>query len=479
MQKLFSFCITALAICTLTACQTHTSQSRNARTHWSIGDTANAEAKITKLANESSANDTLIWKLEEGAVARANGNIKKSIDAFEQAQALVEKFENQPETSISEETYAILTNQSYTTYKGYAYDKIMLSAYQALNYIEQKNFDLAGVCLKRLEFYQNDAERINQKRIEADTKSIAQAQKQNQNASYNVAKTTNNAQVSATFKHYYGNDYNVNTASQQAKAIYVNPFAHWLAGLYFANRPLDMSDKNRASDMFRIGGEMLANKSTVLAQDFQMAEDLANGKISKPTNLTYIIFETGSAPIRNQFKLNLPIYIVARNVPHISMNFPYLSKVNSYSPDINVVANGTQVKFDTLADMDAIVQREFDSNLPMVLTKTILSASVKAGTQYAIARSAGDGWGQLAVNIAGGIYQSILNDADLRTWTTLPKYIKVARIQTPKDGTITINGVAMKFPTDKVNVVFAKKMSANGKLILRTFDFSDTPNSAK
>ena len=45
----------------------------------------------------------------------------------------------------------------------------------------------------------------------------------------------------------------------------------------------------------------------VFAKDFKMAEDLANGKIDKPTNLTYIIFETGSAPIRNQFKINLPI----------------------------------------------------------------------------------------------------------------------------------------------------------------------------
>ena len=204
-----------------------------------------------------------------------------------------------------------------------------------------------------------------------------------------------------------------------------------------------------------------------------MAEDLANGKIKKPTNLTYIIYETGSAPIRNQFKINLPIYIVARNVPHISMNFPYLTKMQSYTADLNVVANGKQVKFDTLANIDAIVEREFNSNLPMVITKTIISSAIKAGTQYAAARAVGDGWEGLAVNIAGSIYQSLINDADLRTWTTLPKYIKVARIETPQNATININGVAMKLQNDRVNVVLAKKMNANSKLILRIFDFCD------
>ena len=474
MRKLFYFCICFVSIVVLTGCQTHTSQTRNIRTHWNVGNTANAELTVSEIAkDETNGTDALIWKLEEGAIARANGNLKKSVEAFSQAQALIEKFESQPEISISEETQAILTNQSYITYKGYAYDKIMLSVYQALNHIEQKKFDDASVDLKRLEFYQSDAERANKSRIADEQKAIAEAKKKNQIASYNTNRTLNNQQVASVFKKYYGDAYNADTSAQQAKAIYVNPFAYWLAGLYFANRPLDASDKNRASDMFRLGSEMLANKSEVFAKDFKMAEDLANGKIKKPTNLTYIIYETGSAPIRNQFKINLPIYIVARNVPHISMNFPYLTKMQSYTADLNVVANGKQVKFDTLANIDAIVEREFNSNLPMVITKTIISSAIKAGTQYAAARAVGDGWEGLAVNIAGSIYQSLINDADLRTWTTLPKYIKVARIETPQNATININGVAMKLQNDRVNVVLAKKMNANSKLILRIFDFCD------
>ena len=53
----------------------------------------------------------------------------------------------------------------------------MLSVYQALNHIEQKKFDDASVDLKRLEFFQSDAERANQKRIDNDQKAIANAKK--------------------------------------------------------------------------------------------------------------------------------------------------------------------------------------------------------------------------------------------------------------------------------------------------------------
>ncbi len=479
MKKTLLVSLPTLLALSLVGCATHTSESKKMRSHWNIGNTQSAQEEVVKLAENAPETDSLIWRLEEGTVARANGDLKRSEIAFDIAQKAIEKFENEPETRILQESEAILTNQSYIPYKGYGYDKIMLSVYQALNHIELKNFDAASVDLKRLEFYQNDIERLNAKKIADSQQALKEAQKKNSSASYDVNKTTNNPQVAAALRQVYGDNYKFDTSAREAKAIFVNPFAYWLSGLYFANRAIDTSDKNKASDMFRLGGEMLGNKSYVMAEDFKMAEDLANGKISKPAPTTYVIFETGNAPIREQFKLNLPIYIVARNVPHISVNFPYLSKQKSFTQDITIKADSKLQKLDTLADMDSIISEQFYNDLPIVIAKTIISSAIKAGTEYAVARAAGDGWEGVAVNIASSLYQSIMNDADLRTWTTLPKQIKVARFATPKNGKVNINGKELTVSPNQVNVILAKKMNADGKLILRIFDFSDSPKNTE
>ncbi|MBR4596909.1 MAG: hypothetical protein IKO42_00715, partial [Opitutales bacterium] len=83
---------------------------------------------------------------------------------------------------------------------------------------------------------------------------------------------------------------------------------------------------------------------------------------------------------------------------------------------------------------------------------------------------------QLGVNIAGSIYQAMTNDADLRTWSTLPKQIKIARFPTPQDGVVKIENGAIKVNPASSNIIFVKKMSANSGMIVRVCDFSEKKN---
>lgn len=466
-MKNFIFICLILHSVFFAGCATHTSTTAKMRASWSVGDVQNASLEAKNLAEDASSTDSLIFNLELATTLRANGEINESRKIFDKAYSQVENFENRAKINLAEESEAILTNQSYITYRGTFYDKIMLCVYQALNAIQQKDFDLASVYIKRLENFQRNARTDNARQIEKESRAILNSS-ENKNGA--LSQMYSNPQISNALKSIYGDNFKIDTRRAQASSSYVNPFAYWLAGLYYANDAYDVADKNLASDMFRLGGETLGNSSYVFAQDFKMAEDLANGKISKPNGITYIIFETGLSPILEQRKLNLPLYIVARNVPHVSVNLPYLQPQNSYSPSLNVSGVAQGVKFETLADFDKIVSRDFNDKLPVVIAKTLLSSAAKATAQYFAANAAGRDWGVL-VNIAGSIYQSLLNDADLRTWTTLPKQIKVARFATPPSQKILIEGTEIRLNPNGVNVIFAKKMSANSRLFLQTFDF--------
>ena len=214
---------------------------------------------------------------------------------------------------------------------------------------------------------------------------------------------------------------------------------------------------------------MLGNKSAVLNSDSILAEKIANGEL-KEINATYIVFETGCAPIREQFRLDLPLYIINKDLPHVSVNFPYLSKQDDFLESPYALADGKPLKFDILANMDDIIEEEFYIELPLVVSKTLISSAAKATAQYFAAKAAGD-YGIL-VNIGMSVLQAALNDADLRTWTTLPKQIKIAKTETPKDGKILIDNTPVYVNKKGLNIVYVKSMSKNGAKLVRTMDFN-------
>ena len=129
IKNIFRIC--TLCFCILVcACATHTSKTQKLRTDWNAGNVGQSAKVVTKEVTESSETDKLIWLLEDGAISRANADFNKSITSFEKAYAQIQQYESQPATKLTEQTKALLTNQSYIPYKGYNYDKIMLCIYQ-------------------------------------------------------------------------------------------------------------------------------------------------------------------------------------------------------------------------------------------------------------------------------------------------------------------------------------------------------------
>ena len=447
----------------VSGCATYTSQTEHLRRDWSAGDISAALAEVSECeADRRDSVDALVWKLERGAVARADGNLRDSAKSLEAAHADIAAFESAPEISLSRETEAFLTNRSFLPYKGYNYDKIMACVYLALDYIELGDFDAARVQIKRIENYQADAVRQNAARIERERRALQDAADRREAASVERARAI--AERSAEFGHFYPD-----RSRGRAKRPYVNPFAYWVSGAFLAHAGEGMRDLERAQDMFRIGGSLAEQQSSVFVQDYKMCETALSG--GNPVPPTYVVFETGCAPIRRQFRLDLPLFVAGENLPHVAVNFPYLSKRDSFKKSVAVSAGGKTHSLETVADMDEIIGLEFDNELPLVITKTLLSAAAKATAQYFAARAAGGDWGIL-VNIAGGVYQSLVNDADLRTWTTLPKKIMIARFDTPPDGIVRIDGAQVNVRPDCANIVFVKSMSAGGKISVRTAAFA-------
>jgi hypothetical protein len=405
------------------------------------------------MADQNANNkDAIVWRLEQGAVLRGNGQYEASNQAFDQAQDRINQYSQEARVKVGNEAGALLSNQANLPYTGRAYDGIMLNTYKALNYLQLGEPDKARVELIRAYQRQQDAVTDNQRRIEKVQGEAAQSKDK---------ATMDKAEADPKFKSQMQGAY-TDLDNLKAYANYVNPFTVYLDGLYFMADAVDASDLERAhKSLERVAG--FAGDNHYVKQDLAAVDDLINGKPLPPT--TYVIFETGCAPVRGQIRIDIPIIVT--KVSYVGAAFPTLKPHGDYQPSLTVTANGTSQTTSLVASMDSVIGLDFKNEMPVVITKTIAATVTKAVAAYAVNDAANqqDALGGLFAQIGTAVYQAAVNIADTRTWTTLPKEFQVCRIPTPPDRKLKLEpaGGGQKIPVTiadgTINIVHVKSIN--------------------
>ena len=286
----------AVAAVLATGCKTYQQQNHVIQ-YWRQGDLKKAEAEADKMAKKNAdGKDAVIWHLEQGAVLRAKGQFAASNDAFETAQQKMDDYAQKAKVRVGQETGALLSNQANLAYEGRAYDGIMLNTYRALNYLALGEPENARPELIRAYQRQQDAVQENRKRIQ---KVQDEAAKNKDHAA--IQRAQENPQMQSQLQGVTANLDNL-----KPYASYVNPFTVYLDGLFFLADAMDNSDLERARKSFERVTDFAPDNHYV-RQDLAMADSRLNGRPLAPT--TFVIFETGCAPVRDQVRIDIPIIL--------------------------------------------------------------------------------------------------------------------------------------------------------------------------
>jgi hypothetical protein len=362
-QSIQPFLFAAVIGLLATGCKTYEQQNHVIQ-YWHQGNMTNAVVEATKMADKNANNkDAIIWRLEQGAVLRGAGKYEESNKAFDQAQDKIDQYAQKAKVRVGQEAGAMMSNQANLDYEGRAYDGIMLNTYKALNYLQLGEPDKARVELIRAYQRQQDAVEINKKRIEAaqaqatnttttttdTTASGSQFKKRahspaNTDATANAGvATTNNsaavdkAQQDPKFQAQIQGVY-AGLGNLKPYANYVNPFTVYLDGLFFMANAADASDLERAHKSLERVAEFAPDNNYV-KQDLAAVDGVMQGKPLTPT--TYVIFETGCAPVRDQIRIDIPVLLP--RVPYVGAAFPTLKLQGNYLPSLTVTANSLMV----------------------------------------------------------------------------------------------------------------------------------------
>lgn len=474
--SLFAASVLAIGALVTGGCADYGSQMQSVRGAWVAGDNARAAALTESLAEDKqSSGDAVVFGLESGAALRAAGLFEQSNAQFALTENKINSYEAGADVRLAAEAGASLSNLSFLPYTGTAYDKVMLSTYQTLNDLQQRNYEAARVNLNRALEYQRQAVRDNAAAIEA----ADSAAKGSDSADLDVNATRNSQQLANMLA-----DSRVQTRNLQAYADYVNPFSVLLDGLFHLYQGVDFSDLDRArTSLERVRG--MVDATTFIDEDLRSVQNRLQGK-AEQTPLTYVIFETGMAARLEQVRIDLPLFIFGlKNVPYVGVAFPKLVADDNYVPHLVVTAGGARYTTLRVCRMDSVIARDFENAYDLIVTKTILSAGVKAAATYALAeagRQAGGDTGNLLGNLilaAGTAYQVMMNQADLRSWQTLPKYFEYARLPTPADHKLTLtpssggHSVTVELEPAAVGVVYVKSNSRQAPLSVFQFPLKD------
>jgi hypothetical protein len=201
---------------------------------------------------------------------------------------------------------------------------------------------------------------------------------------------------------------------------YVNPFSEYLFGLYLMTDGANSSDRARGASVLKDLAESVKGNRCI-EQDAELAEQIARGEPVHLRPTTYVIFETGLAPSREETRISFPLilrYDHEKPVKQVNAVFPVL------------VTHPCQIG-------------QFREELPIVVTATLISSAVSALDLQQVddAMDAATLNDPLIRSFMKAIRGHVIKDfthADKRAWTSLPKMFSVAKFPTPGDRTITL-----------------------------------------
>lgn len=346
-----------------------------------------AERALELLAPEEKGpeQDRLLVLLDKGMILHVAGRFQESIQVLAEAEKLAASLEV---ISISEEAAALLANERSRAYRGEDFEKLMVNVLQALNY--------AG--LGRDEDALVEIRRVNER-----LRKMIQEEK----------------------KPY----------EQLAVARYLGG-ALWEDQGELDSAFIDYQDAARLQPELGELAEPLLRLARATGREEAYQELLRrfpgvpHPPLGPAEGQVLVVVEAGLSPEKHSSRHGAG---------------PELVVVPVYQPrpwfrgPIQIEAGGQQVAARTVTSIDAVAQVHLSDRIGRIIAQSLAGTAVKAGAAVAAGKATKSelvGWLTFLLLTSG-------NEADLRSWLSLPAEFQVARLRLPAGSyqlAITIGG---------------------------------------
>ncbi len=370
-------------------------------------NSASPKAELEKLTSNIQGNDGLLYAQEAGRVAQVAGDFASSKQYYQQAENAYIAFDNKAKisaTGIGATAGSLVLNDNVIPYRGPGFERIMLHQYQALNYLFSGDYQGALVEVRR----SNELQGSEQERYEQSQKSV-QA----------IANGTIDAEVDR-----------LGQAAGTVTSSFLNAYSYYTTGVLHEL----LGEPNDAFIDYRKAAQ-ISPDNTYLQQDLvRLAKQLGMpqydefkkrwGDAKLPTvdeGQVVLLIEKGFVPEKQAITVPFPIHDNWQTV-----------SLATYGPNSSTVQHGqvqglgTVLNTEPIANIDALAITALKEDLPAALARQVARALAKSQMAYRVDRS-GNNTATDIGTIAMQIFNVVTEQADRRSWLTLPKQAQIGR----------------------------------------------------
>lgn len=388
LRRLVALLAWSVVLVATTRCATYASRVQSARASFEHGDYDGSIKQLQELVDLND-NDQLLYLMDLGLVFHTAGRYSDAVRIFLKADKLAEIKDY---TSISQEAASVLLSDEVKPYKGEDFEKLLINMYLAIDYTLMGNWEDALV----------ECRRVNHK---------------------------------------------LDLMISQGKLPYNhNSFAKYLAAVLFEAQ----KELNDAFVDYRTVGKWSADYPYLgapllrIADRLKMSQEFEEFKKKYPGTKDYridknegeivLMLEQGKVPVKvpsEQFRL-----------------MPRFAK-RSYTSDYAwLKVDRQKVRTYPLYDVEETAIKELDSRIALIATKKIGGLVAKEAAAQAVAAGTKN-------ELAGALTRLVLfaqDQADLRSWTTLPARLHFARLIVPAGRHRVTLDMVMRSNTESINV---------------------------
>lgn len=434
------------------------SQVEGIKQQVTVGDFVAAHAVLEK---KSKGADKLLYLMERGRIAQIAGDIPSSIEDFELVLAEFEAKEAAAKMTASGAAGAagaLLLNENAIPYEGESYERIFVHTFQALNFLQQRNLEAAGVEVRRANLAQQLALRENEAALNKAEARDEDARKE--------------AMIKGQNRDYKQKFSSLSELASKVKNSFQNAYAFYISGLIYEIRGENNDayiDYKKALEIYP-DNRYLRDDVVRLATQLGMAEDLealkaplAKNNLKRPETgegKLVVLYEQGYVPEKQEVN----VLIDLRGIPN-NMVFP--TYVNNQPPRRPLVIglNGARLgETETIVEPTAMAAKALEERL--------MGMIVRQGLRVLARERMKDKQMESVFGMLAGLGQMLLNRADLRSWLMLPAEVQILhsaagqgeQTLTLKDG-IHSSEVTVDIRSGRVTVVHV--IAAGGRLHTR------------
>lgn len=368
------------------------------------------QPSLEQSRKQTGSRDALLVLLEQGRLYQLAGNYEQSKQSF---SAAIQKFSEIDDratislTHTASQGAALVSNDNAIPYQSNLFERIFTHQFQALNYIALGDYESAQVEMRRAQFYQDKTR-----------------DEHNDNPDNTVSPEA--------LTEYQSRLATLDNLAQRVKSSSQSAYSFYLAGLlYESKQQFDdaLIDYKRAltiapdnvflqQDIYRLADKLKRNDDLKKLAALKVAPAKANeGTVA-------VLYEEGFVPAKKEIFLPFPWpqswYVLA---------FPYYD--SPWQSPMALTITGPALKApiasQVVVDSQALAARALKDSLVSMLVRQTL----RAQTKHKLQQEANDKGGPI-LGVLVGAYNILSENADLRSWLTLPRFAHIARFNLPE-----------------------------------------------